>query len=154
MKVDAIPLDHPFLKNFSQEHLRILADSASPAKFEAGEQIFREGEMANRFYLILSGRVVLETGAKDGRARMIQEVGPGEVLGWSWLFPPYLWHLDARAVQPTEAIFFYGTRLREQSEENPGFGYELMKRVAEVVIGRLQATRRQLKPQMDTVEHR
>jgi hypothetical protein len=66
------------------------------------------------------------------------------VLGWSWLFPPYLWHFDARAVTPPKAIFFYGTRLRELCEENHDLGYELMKRVSEIVIRRLQATRREL----------
>ena len=66
------------------------------------------------------------------------------MLGWSWLFPPYYWHFDARAIEPTDAVFFYGTRLREQSEEDPAFGYELMKRVAAIVIKRLQTTRMQV----------
>ena len=68
----------------------------------------------------------------------------GEVCGWSWLFPPYHWHFDARAVEPTEAIFFYGTRLREQCENDHDLGYELMKRMASVIIRRLQTTRRHL----------
>jgi CRP-like cAMP-binding protein len=71
-------------------------------------------------------------------------LGAGDVLGWSWLFPPYLWHFDARAATPTTAIFFYGTRLRELCDENHDLGYELMKRVSEIVIKRLQATRREL----------
>jgi len=66
------------------------------------------------------------------------------VLGWSWLFPPYNWHFSARAVEPTTAIFFYGTRLREECEDDPAFGFELMKRVAAIVIQRLQVTRVQL----------
>jgi CRP-like cAMP-binding protein len=66
------------------------------------------------------------------------------VLGWSWLFPPYLWRFDARAATPTKAIFFYGTRLRELCEENHDLGYELMKRVSDIVIKRLQAARREL----------
>ena len=66
------------------------------------------------------------------------------MLGWTWLFPPYYWHFDARAVEPTLAIFFYGTRLREKSEVDAELGYELMKRMVAVIIRRLQATRRQL----------
>ena len=66
------------------------------------------------------------------------------MLGWSWLFPPYYWHFDARALEPTTAIFFYGTRLREQCEQDHDFGYEIMKRMTQVVIQRLQATRKQL----------
>jgi CRP/FNR family cyclic AMP-dependent transcriptional regulator len=152
MKPEAMALDHPFLKDLSPAHLQILADNALPAHFEAGEVIFREGEMANRFYLIQKGKVALESSDPRGEERMVQEIGAGEVLGWSWLFPPYYWHMDARATEPTEAIFFYGTRLREQAQENHDLGYELMQRVAEIVIRRLQATRRQLL--QDTVQRR
>ena len=66
------------------------------------------------------------------------------MLGWSWLFPPYYWHFDARAVKPTTAIFIYGTRVRELCENDHDLGYELMRRTAEVVIGRLQSARRRL----------
>ncbi len=112
--------------------------------FEAGELIFREGDPANRFYLIQEGKVALESEKTGQRPVLIQTLGVGEVLGWSWLFPPYYWHFNARALEPTKAIFFYGTRLREQSEEDPVLGYELLKRMSHVVIQRLQATRQQL----------
>src|SRR5436190_65744 len=118
MKPEAIAIDHPFLKDFSPEYLKILADNALPAHFDTGEVIFREGDMANRFYLIKTGKVVLESSSKQGEVALIEEVGAGDVLGWSWLFPPYYWHFDARAAEPTEAVFFYGTRLREQAEQN------------------------------------
>jgi CRP-like cAMP-binding protein len=75
---------------------------------------------------------------------VVQIIGPGEVLGWSWLFPPYYWQFDTRALEPTTAIFFYGTRLREQCEQDHAFGYEMMKRMTQVVIHRLQAARKQL----------
>jgi CRP/FNR family cyclic AMP-dependent transcriptional regulator len=74
----------------------------------------------------------------------IETLGIGEVLGWSWLFVPYLWHFDARAVAPTKTIFFYGDDIRNRCEENHDLGYALMKRVSEIVIKRLQATRYQL----------
>ena len=64
--------------------------------------------------------------------------GPGDVIGWSWLYPPYYWHFGARAIQRTTATFYYGTRLREECEENPAFGYELMKRISQVLLDRLQ----------------
>ena len=66
------------------------------------------------------------------------------MLGWSWLFPPYYWHFDARALQPTKAIFFYGTWLRENCERDHDFGYELIKRVSAVVIARLQTVRKRV----------
>lgn len=112
--------------------------------YATGEIIFREGEPANRFYLIEQGRVSLESPRKDQAPAGIQVIGPGDVLGWSWLFPPYYWQFDARSLEPTTAIFLYGTRLREQCEQDHAFGYEMMKRMTQVVIHRLQAARQQL----------
>lgn len=74
----------------------------------------------------------------------IQTLGPGDVLGWSWLFPPYYWHFDARALEPTEAVFFHGTPLREECESDHDLGYELVKRMSAVMMRRRQATRRSL----------
>jgi CRP-like cAMP-binding protein len=113
-------------------------------RFNAGETIFREGDPANRFYLILSGKVAVESYVREQGFKVIQTIGTGEVLGWSWLFPPYYWHFDARAVESTEALFFYGTPLRTECETDHELGYELLKRMAEIMLQRLQATRRQL----------
>jgi len=136
----------PFFKGLSAPQLDLLLNNSMEVEFPAGKSIFREGELANRFYLVIEGEVALESAPKDkaGVPQLIQTIGAGDVLGWSWLFPPYFWRFDARAVKPTKAIFIYGTRVRELCENDPRLGYELMKRTAEVVIGRLQATRRQL----------
>jgi CRP-like cAMP-binding protein len=115
--------------------------------FQPGELIFREGDMANRFYLIESGRVAIEAQAQ-GKPVKVQSIGAGEVLGWSWLFPPFLWHFDARAEEETDALFFYATPLREHCEVDHALGYELMRRVAQIVIGRLHATRVKLAQSM------
>jgi len=142
--IESVIAEHPFLRDFTPAHLRLLADSAMRMRYEAGELIFREGEPANRFYLIEQGRVSLESPRRDQAPVAVQVIGPGDVLGWSWPFPPYYWHFDARALEPTTAIFFYGTRLREQCEQDHDFGFEMMKRMTQVVIRRLQATRKQL----------
>lgn len=135
----------PFFKGLSEPLLEMLAREAMAVEFKEGELIFNEGGLANRLYLLLSGKVVLELPTDLEREPMpIETIGAGSVLGWSWLYPPYYWHFDARAVTPVRAIFFYGTRLREQCETNHELGYELMKRVSGVVIERLQATRRRL----------
>jgi CRP/FNR family transcriptional regulator, cyclic AMP receptor protein len=135
---------HPFLQGLSAEHLATLAECAMPTNFKAEQVIFREGEMANRFYLILEGRVDLDTDAPDHPPVPVDSVTTGDVLGWSWLFPPYTWNFTARAVGPVRAIFFYGTWLRECCATDPALGYEIMRRTAGVVIRRLQATRQQL----------
>jgi CRP-like cAMP-binding protein len=133
----------PFFKGLSSAQLLVLAESAVVTQYETDEIIFSECDQANRFYLILEGRVSLEAEAADRRTLPIQTLGPGEDLGWSWLFPPYLMHFAARALEPTRVILFYGTRLRQQCEEDHDLGYELMKRVAAVMMHRLQATRQQ-----------
>jgi CRP/FNR family transcriptional regulator, cyclic AMP receptor protein len=135
---------HRFVLDMKPEHLEALANVAMFKQFESGEMIFHAGESANRFYLICDGKIALESQGSDEPASLVQFVGEGEVLGWSWLFPPYYWHYSARAVEPTNAIFFYGTRLRQHCEEDPAFGYDLMKRVAAIVINRLQISRVQL----------
>jgi CRP/FNR family transcriptional regulator, cyclic AMP receptor protein len=135
---------HPLLRDLSPALLDKLGAYAMKASFGTGEVIFRESDPANRFYLILSGKVALSSSNVDGPETIVQTIGPGDVLGWSWLFPPYYWNFDARAVEPVEAIFFYGTRLREECETNHDLGYELLKRMSTVVIHRLQAARRQL----------
>ena len=114
-------------------------------RYEKDELIFRDGDPANRFYLIEQGRVSLEAHPGGRRqAESVAIIGPGDVLGWSWLFPPYCWQFDARTLEPTEAIFFYGTPLREQCEQDHNFGFETMKRMTLVIIQRLQDARRLL----------
>lgn len=135
---------HPFLDGMSPHQYRLLSDCAMQAHFGADELIFREGDPANRFYLIQSGSVALESTTKDHGHLRIQVLGPGDALGWSWLFPPYFWHFDARSLEPTDAIFLYGTPLRDECESDHDLGYELMKRMAQVMMRRLQATRWQL----------
>ena len=135
---------HAFVRGMSADLLTTLAACAMPMAFEAGQLIFREGEIANRFYLLLEGRVQIEAEATDRPAVPVAELGAGDVLGWSWLFPPYTWNFTARAIEPVKAVFFYGTWLRDRSETDLPLGYELMKRTAMVLTRRLQATRQQL----------
>jgi len=142
--LEKIITEHPFLQGLTPHQYRLLTDCAMFTKFQPGELIFREGDPANRFYLLRRGKVALESHLRSRGVIHLQNVGAGEVLGWSWLFPPYYWHFDARAIEPTDAVFFYGTPLRAECEADHDLGYELMRRMAEIVISRLQATRRQL----------
>ena len=132
------------LRRLTSTQRAAVASAAHEVVFPARQRIFEEGQEADGCWLIRHGRVALETVAPGRGAIVVQTLGPGDVLGWSWLFPPYYWHFDARAVEATEAVFFYGTRLREECEDDHDLGYELMKRMASVIIHRLQATRRHL----------
>ncbi len=132
---------HPFLAGMSRTHLALLTDCAIAAHFEKGQTILRKGEFAKGFYLIESGEVVLESGEESGAPVVVDTIGPGNSLGWSWMFPPYVWRFTARAVEPIDAIFFYGTTLRENCEKDHSLGYELLKRTTRVMLRRLQATR-------------
>ena len=133
-----------FFKGMTEPQLQLLAASAMQVTFQPGESILREGEPANRFYLILEGRVELASEVKEHNHLPVHTLGPGDNLGWSWLFPPYYLHFSAHALEPVKAIFFYGTRVRQQCEEDHELGYQLMKRVAEALIQNLTATKEQL----------
>ena len=132
-------LDHPFLKTMSPKNRGHLLQNATEMEFHAGEILFREGEPANRFFLIESGKVALEKRATHNHKAPIEIIGEGDVLGWSWLFPPFSWHFQARALEATHAIVLDGGHLLATGERNPEFGYELMKRISQILIRRLEA---------------
>jgi CRP/FNR family transcriptional regulator, cyclic AMP receptor protein len=135
---------HPFLEGMSPHHLELLALCAMPTEFDAGQMVLREGEPASGFYLIETGTVALEGKAEDGSTVVIDNVSGGEPLGWSWLFPPYLWSFDARATQPCTAICLSGLLLRQHRDDDLTLSHELHKRISEVMVRRLQAARNKL----------
>lgn len=135
---------HPFFEGISAEHLGILVGCASNVRFDEGKFIFRMGEEANHFFLVREGEVALEVGVPGRPPITIQTIGSGEILGWSWLVPPYHWMFDARAVEQVRAIALDGKCLRTKCEADHDLGYELLKRFAHVAEERLMATRLQL----------
>jgi CRP/FNR family transcriptional regulator, cyclic AMP receptor protein len=135
---------HPFLAGMNHNQLAHLTDCAMPVQFEKEEVIFHEGELANRFYLIETGKVILESNGGMIDPVIVDSIGAGDLLGWSWMFPPYTWHFTARAVEPTTAIFFYGTILREYCERDHSLGYELLKRMSAVMTRRMQSARKKM----------
>lgn len=141
---EGVLAEHPFFKGLEPRYLQLIAGCTSNVRFNAGEHIFREGQEANNFYLIRHGKVALEIFAPGRGPIIIQTLGEGEILGWSWLFPPYHWHFDARAVELTRAIALDGKCLRGKCEEDRELACELLKRFAHILEQRLQATRLQL----------
>ncbi len=135
---------HPFLAGMNHTQLTLLTDCAVARHFNMGQTILREGEFANGFYLIETGRVALESEAGFGESIVIQTIGAGDLLGWSWMFPPYVWQFAARAIEPTAALFFYAAILREYCEKDHSLGYELLKRISAVMVTRLHAAHDQM----------
>jgi CRP-like cAMP-binding protein len=135
---------HPFMKGVDPRFEHLFSECATFTRYGIGDLIFREGQKAEHFYLIHTGRVVLETFAPGVGEVTIQTLDSGEALGWSWLFPPFTWHFSAKAVEPAELIAFGTAFLRERIEENPSFGRDLVLRVSQILLQRLQATRLQL----------
>ena len=142
--IEALLVAHPFFAGLESSSIQGLAGLASSAHYERGKYFFHEGEQATHFYLINEGKVALETFAGERGAITIETIEAGEVLGWSSLFPPYRWHFGARVVEPTRAIVLEGAGLRARCDEDHHFGYELTKRIAQIMMQRLQATRLQL----------
>jgi CRP-like cAMP-binding protein len=142
--LEPILAQHPFFQDIEPVYLQLMAGCAANVRFAAGADLFREGGAADQFYLIRHGRVALQVFI-PGQGRMTNEtIEAGEVLGWSWLFPPHRWHFDAQALELTRAIAFDGTCLRAKCDEDHDLGYMLMQRFAQVMMQRLQATRLQL----------
>ncbi|MFN0086655.1 MAG: cyclic nucleotide-binding domain-containing protein [Blastocatellia bacterium] len=142
--LEPILAEHPFFHGLPADDIQLLAGCASNAVFKAGEMICREGDEADQFYLIRQGKGALEIHVPERGQVVLQTIGAGEILGWSWLIPPYRWRFDARAVELVRAIALDGKCLRGKCEANPRLGYELLKRVAGVFAERLLATRLQL----------
>jgi CRP/FNR family transcriptional regulator, cyclic AMP receptor protein len=139
-----LTLQHEIFQGLAADYLALLADCATPVEFPAGSLIFRQGEAANRFYLIRHGKVTVEISAPGKGAITIATLTDQDVLGWSWLFPPYRWLFDARAVATTAAIALDGWCLRGKCEADPALGYELMKRFSAVMLESWQAAQLQL----------
>ncbi len=135
---------HPFLEGLAPQHIQLIVGCASNVRFDAGQTIFHEGEEANQFYIVRHGKIALEIFAPNRGSLIVETLGEGDILGWSWLIPPYEWHLDAKAIELTRAIALDGKCLRKKCEEDHELGYELLKRFAHIIEARLEATRMQL----------
>jgi CRP/FNR family cyclic AMP-dependent transcriptional regulator len=108
------------------------------------ELLFRFGDKATHFYLILSGRITVEVAAIEGPTLELQELGSGATVGWSWLIPPHRWTFQARALEPTEVIEFDGAAVLARCEADPAFGYALLKRFSTLMSERLQSARQRM----------
>lgn len=141
--------DHPFFENISPTYLKEIADRTERNSYDADQYLMRQGHEAEEFFLILKGSVCLYTDQLDpSSGKMIgcpiQTLGKEEIVGWSWLIPPYQWRFDAKAAEPTEVLVIDGKYLRRLCEDEPELGALVYRRVAYFISERLNATRMKL----------
>lgn len=127
-----------FFAGLSQKHLDEIAPHTKLSHFEPGEVIFHEHDLADRFYVLLTGKVAIECKI-GGETVRIQEAGPGECVGFSWFFSPEELHFTARVIEPVTAVFFFGTLLKADCELDPTLGYELIRRTGQVLVRRMES---------------
>ena len=136
--------EHAIFAGLDEPHQKILVESASEVSMLRDQVIFRHGEAANRFYIIEGGRVSLDIAIPGRGIIPVQTLHAGEVLGWSWIFRPYQWQFNARALEETFAISFDAERVRRAIQADHDFGFQMMMRFSMVMMERLQATRLRL----------
>jgi CRP/FNR family transcriptional regulator, cyclic AMP receptor protein len=136
--------EHPFFTGVEPADLDEVVGCAMNVRFGAGQYLFREGEAADRFYIVREGRVALEAYAPGRGPLVVDSAESGEIVGLSWLFPPHTWQLDARAVVPVRAVAIDGACLRAKCDQNTRLGYLLMQRLSSVAHRRMQSARMRL----------
>jgi len=142
--LERIITEHSFFADLDHAFLNLVVGCASNVRFGAGTYIFKENDEANAFYLIREGKVALEISAPQHKPIIVDTLDVGDILGWSWLLPPFQWKFNAHAITGLRAIALDGECLRTKCEENHDLGYELLKRFAKIIERRLEATRFQL----------
>ncbi|WP_193164243.1 cyclic nucleotide-binding domain-containing protein [Microbulbifer hainanensis] len=136
--------EHPFFSGLDEDYLELLAGCGENRIYNTGDYIARENDPADHFFVIRDGQVAVESYLPNYGALCLQTLHKGDIFGWSWLFPPYLWTFDARAMNEVHVICLNGKCLREKCKTDPKMGYELMQRFARIITDRLHATRMQL----------
>ncbi|HYA57551.1 MAG TPA: cyclic nucleotide-binding domain-containing protein [Thermoplasmata archaeon] len=137
-------LEHPFFSGMDPQLAKPIVAKAVERLYSAGEVLAEEGTPCEEFFLVYEGKVGLEVGAADRPRLTVQTVGWGELVGWSWLVPPYEWRFEARAVKPTRVVVLDAPTVRQALEANPGLGYQFLLRLLPVVAERLENARVQL----------
>ncbi len=136
--------EHPFFADMAEEHLQLITGCAANEVAPAGSYLFREGSAADKFYLVRSGVVAVEIHAPARDPIVVQTITDGELLGWSWLVPPYRWSFDARAQRLTRLVSLDATCLRKKMSEGCLLSNDLLRRFVPVMADRLHHARLQM----------
>jgi CRP-like cAMP-binding protein len=140
---------HSFFSGLDDSFMKFLSNSAQELQVKEGHVLFQQGKPADKFYLLRSGQISVQVPALVGPTLELQVLGEGQMLGWSWLIPPYRWNFQARALQDSDLLEFDGSAILAHCEEDPKFGYELFKRFAALMSNRLDAARQKIMDQWD-----
>ena len=136
--------DSSFFAGLDAGAINFLAAKAQKRRLDSGRVLFHQGDRAEHFYLILAGHLSLGIPALEGPTLELQDLGPGEIAGWSWLMPPNLWNFQARARTALEFVEFDGVAILAHCEDDPRFGYEIVKRFSALMSERLQFARQKM----------
>lgn len=139
-----IVCEHPFFRGLEGEFCDLVCGCARNVRFNAGEYLFHEGAEADYLYLVRHGHVVLEIAVPSNTPIRFQTLHDGDLVGVSWLLPPYHWAYDARAISLTRALAMDAHCLRQKCDQDPVLGYEVMKRLLPILMSRLHATQMQV----------
>jgi len=139
--------DSEFFGHLDEDQRDWLARQATETQFEDGELVARQGSTADRFFLVLEGELVVEVPALTGPSLEVTRLGAGKIFGWSWLIEPYRWHFNARAAGATRVLDFDGRAILKRAEEEPKFGYALLKRFSALMGTRLESAQRKMMDQ-------
>jgi CRP-like cAMP-binding protein len=142
--LDAVLREQPFFTEFDERYRALVAGCAANLVVPANAYVYREGEPADRFYLIRTGRVAIEVFVPGKAPIIVETLSGGDLMGWSWLVPPFRCSFDARAVELSRLISLDAACLRGKMEQDPVLGYELYKRFSPVIAARVAAARRQM----------
>lgn len=132
---------HKVFSDLAPEHIEVLANHVDEKAFAAGEVLFRQDDSAEKFYILIDGSVEVGVPSIMGPALVVQTLGQNDILGWSWLIPPYKWTFEAKADRESKLLIFDGKSLLQYCEQNTDFGYALMKRFAGLMSERLHSAR-------------
>ena len=135
---------HEFFSGFSDDALKFLCDCSSIHEIKKGHILFRQGENADKFYVVRNGRLSLQMPAIIGPILEIQTLDKDQVLGWSWLISPYKWNFQTKAEEDSELLQFDGAAILARCEQDPKFGYELLKKFAALMSVGLNAARQKM----------
>jgi len=132
---------NPFFENLSEPYLALISSHATSCSYGAQQRVFQQDAAADAFFIVRQGSVALEVPAVSGTPLNLQTVRDGQVLGWSWLIPPYRWLFDARAIEPSTLVVVDGKKMRAACDEDPQLGYDLLRRFAGLMSARLNTAR-------------